>query len=141
MKLDSSILTKSCQLADFNSPAKNLRTAHELIRLMKKERGMGLAANQAGIDLRLFVMKIADRYYHCFNPEILSSSKNHITLDEGCLSFPDQTCALSRPESIVVRYYSAYGTATEETLSGWASRCFQHELDHLNGLTMFDREK
>ena len=141
MKLNNEILNKVCQPAVFDNPSRNLKTAHQLLKIMQKENGMGLAANQVGLDLRLFVMKVGDRYFHCFNPEIVSVSDRDVEIDEGCLSFPGQDCSITRPETIQVKYYSAHGQPHEETLSGWASRCFQHELDHLNGLTMFDRIK
>jgi len=139
MKLDSQILTQSCRPAVFDNPAQNLQIAHQLLKLMQKEQGIGLAANQTGLDLRLFVMKIADRYFHCFNPEIIEYHNDLVVVNEGCLSFPNQHCEVTRPDTIRVRYYAANGAMTEEILSGWASRCFQHELDHLNGITMFDR--
>jgi peptide deformylase len=139
MKLDNSTLEIICQEATFENPKKNLRLAHNLIRLMHREKGMGLAANQAGIDSRLFVMCVNDYYRHCFNPEILEFGAEQIELREGCLSFPGQYCNLVRPEKIKVKYQTAYGVIVEEWLEGWASRCFQHELDHLNGTTMLDR--
>lgn len=140
MKLDPTYLKKVCEPARFDYPTKNIKLAHELLRLMKKENGIGLAANQAGINLRLFVMNIEDRYFHCFNPSILGFSETLLNYNEGCLSFPGENCSILRPESIMVRYYSANGQMTEEILSGLAARCFQHELDHLNGVTMFDRK-
>jgi peptide deformylase len=140
MKLDNQILDKTCDQANFDNPKKNLRLAHSLIRLMHQEKGIGLAANQAGINVRLFVMFIDNHYRHCFNPEILEFGSEKIELKEGCLSFPGQYCNLIRPEKIKVKYQTAYGAVIEEWLEGWASRCFQHELDHLNGTTMLDRQ-
>jgi peptide deformylase len=61
--------------------------------------------------------------------------------DEGCLSFPGETCIIKRPDTIDVCYYDVAGIEVVEQLSGLASRCFQHELDHLNGITMYDRLK
>ena len=139
MKLDNSILTTTCRPATFDRPKQNLDLAHKMLRLMKQNLGIGLAANQAGVDIRLFVMNIKDRYFHCFNPEIVETFDDAVPYDEGCLSFPEETCTIIRPNTIKVRYYSAAGQVTEEILTGLASRCFQHELDHLNGITMFDR--
>jgi len=139
LKLDSSVLKDVCESVDFAKSKKNLELAHKLIHTMQKERGMGLAANQCGLNIRLFVMFVDDQYYHCFNPEILEFSQEQITLTEGCLSFSGQFCEITRPKKILVRYYSAQGKETLEWLDDWAARCFQHELDHLNGLTMFDR--
>ena len=139
MKLDKSQLKNICKPVAFANPKKNLQLAHELLRLMKKENGIGLAANQCGYDQRLFVMLVDETYYHCFNPEILEFSEEQEPFEEGCLSFPGEFCLITRPSKIRVRYYSAHGVETVEWLEGLTSRCFQHELDHLNGLTMYDR--
>lgn len=139
MKLDSSKLKDICELVNFDKPKKNLQLAHDLIKLMHKERGLGLAANQTGHNVRLFVMCVNGRYWHCFNPEIIEVSNDQIELEEGCLSFPDEFCKITRPKKIFVKYFDAYGNAKEEWLDEWASRCFQHELDHLNGITMHQR--
>jgi len=137
--LKNTALESICRSVDFADSKKNLNLAHKLIRTMIKEKGMGLAANQVGLDLRLFVMRVQDKFYHCFNPEILEYGDEQINLTEGCLSFTGQFCEIVRPKKIQVRYYSAQGKETVEWLDDWAARCFQHELDHLNGLTMFDK--
>lgn len=139
MKLDSIALYKVCEPVDFSNTKKNLKFAHQLIKLMQEEKGVGLAANQCGLSMRLFVMKINDRFYHCFNPEIIEFGKDNVASSEGCLSFLGKICTVSRPYSIKVKYFSAQGQETVEWLAGLAARCFQHELDHLNGITMFDR--
>lgn len=139
LKLKSEILHKVCTPCTFKYPTENLRLVHHLLVLMRKEHGIGLAANQAGIDKRLFVMLINDELYSCFNPEIVSSSTELCDMNEGCLSFPDQRLIIKRPKSIVATYYNAYGQIQNEEFSGLLARCFQHELDHLNGITMHDR--
>lgn len=139
MKLDNNLLKTSCKPVTFDKPKKNLQLAQELFRLMIKENGIGLASNQAGIEFRLFVMIINDIPYHCFNPEIVEYGQDKVSYNEGCLSFKNERCEIIRPDKIRVKYHNAYGVETIEWLDGLASRCFQHELDHLNGLTMFDR--
>jgi peptide deformylase len=138
MKLDSSLLSQACEPVTFENARRNLDLAHQLLRLMRRENGMGLAANQVGIDQRVFVMAVDSVYRHCFNPEIISSSDQQVVLREGCLSFPGEFCEIERPASVQVRYQDAWGKVHEETLTGWHSRCFQHELDHLTGVTMWD---
>jgi peptide deformylase len=139
LKLNSTILDKVCQPSQFRRPSENLRLVHHLLELMRREHGIGLAANQAGIDQRLFVMLIDNELYSCFNPEIISSSDNHSDLIEGCLSFPGERLSISRPSEIQVRYFNAHGRMTETNMTGLIARCFQHELDHLNGITMYER--
>ena len=139
MKLDNNLLKTTCKPITFDKPKKNLQLAQELFRLMNKENGIGCAANQAGIEFRMFVMLINDKPYHCFNPEILEYGNEKVSYNEGCLSFPNERCEIFRPDKIQVKYHNAYGVETIEWLDGLASRCFQHEFDHLNGLTMHDR--
>lgn len=139
MKLDNNLLKELCKNVDFSQPKANLKIAQELFKLMIKEKGIGLAANQAGINSRVFVMALNNKAYHCFNPEIVETKTELVGYNEGCLSFPNERCEIIRPDKILVKYYNAYGVETIEWLDGLASRCFQHELDHLNGITMFDR--
>ena len=77
----------------------------------------------------------------CFNPEILKSSAVLTDFDEGCLSFPGEQCTIKRPDWVEVNYQEYDGTQVIDTLVGLEARCFQHELDHLNGITMHDRLK
>lgn len=139
MKLNNSELNTKCSPADFTNPLENLRMAQNLFQLMIKEKGIGLAANQVGYNIRLFVMFVNREAFHCFNPEIISESNNLITMKEGCLSFPGEFCEIARPESILVRYANARGIYQNQEFFGIAARCFQHELDHLNGITMHER--
>ena len=139
MKLVNDLLKHRCLIVSFEKPKKNLQLAQELFRLMIKENGIGLAANQVGIGLSVFVMLINDKPYHCFNPGILEYGSTKVSYTEGCLSFPNERCEIIRPDKIQVKYYNAYGVETIEWLDGLASRCFQHEFDHLVGLTMHDR--
>lgn len=139
LTLDNGILNQVCEPVNLANPKKNLAMAQRLFQTMIQQRGIGLAANQVGINARLFVMLVDNQVFHCFNPEILESSATLCDLQEGCLSFPKEFLSIARPEQIRVKYYNAYGKATEQSLSGWAARCFQHELDHLNGITMHER--
>ena len=139
MNLSSVNLRLHCRPIDFKHPTENLRLAQNLIQLMMRENGIGLAANQAGLEIRLFVMFVDREIFHCFNPEIISTSQEYESMQEGCLSFPEQRCEVLRPKSIIARYANARGQYQERELHGLAARCYQHELDHLNALTMHDR--
>jgi len=141
MKLNPEQLHQQCRPAEFSRPMDNLRLAQNLFQLMLKEQGIGLAANQAGINLRLFVMYVDREAFHCFNPEILEYSDNLVTSNEGCLSYPGEQCPVTRAEHIRVKFANARGNYQEREFSGLAARCFQHELDHLNGITMHDRSR
>jgi peptide deformylase len=140
MKLTRRVLDRIARPVDFVYPWKNERLAKNLLEFMIAHNGIGLAAPQVGIGQRVFVMKIGVRSWACFNPEIMESSDDFANFDEGCLSFPGDQCTISRPNTIKVRYRTAPGDIVQEELLGLASRCFQHELDHLDGITMHDRK-
>ena len=140
MKITRKVLNKIARPVDFTFPWKNQRLANDLLEFMISQNGIGLAAPQVGISQRVFVMKMGLRSWACFNPEIMEHSDDFTNFDEGCLSFPGDQCTISRPNVIRVRYRTATGDIVQEELIGLASRCFQHELDHLDGITMHDRK-
>lgn len=140
MKLTKRVLYNTAKPVDFQNTWRNEHLVNDLLQFMIRENGIGLAAPQVGISQRVFVMKIGLKTWACFNPEIIESSNDFTNFDEGCLSFPGDYCTITRPNIIRVRYQTANGDHVEEELMGVASRCFQHELDHLNGITMHDRK-
>jgi peptide deformylase len=141
MKLTKKVLHNVAKPMEFSWPYQNSDLANRMLKLMREERGIGLAAPQVGISKRLFVMEINGVTRACFNPEITKASNNLVDFDEGCLSFPGKSCIIKRPDTVEVRYFNLQGQAQEETLTGIEARCFQHELDHLDGITMWDRHK
>lgn len=118
-----------------NPPANSEDIESELSRLMDEEGGIGFAANQMGFLYRIFAMKIDDEARFFYNPEILTASEEQqVMSEEGCLSFPGLYFKVKRPAIVTVRYQNSKGEFFEEELSGIAARCFQHELDHLDGV-------
>lgn len=102
---------------------------------MEHLNGIGLSAIQLGCPIRIFVMKVNGEKT-CVNPIWKPLSRKMVSLSEGCLSFPNEHCIISRPESIDVEYYDMIGNKVEETLTGLEARCFMHECDHLDGIIM-----
>jgi peptide deformylase len=141
MKLTRKVLYNRARDIEFEYPVKNEMLVNKMTALMVREHGIGLSAPQVGISRRLFVMCIDSRYRACFNPEIVESSTTLVDFNEGCLSFPGDQCIIKRPDNITVRYQNHSGIWYEDRLSGLESRCFQHELDHLDGITMWHRYK
>jgi peptide deformylase len=141
MELTRRTLKLKLKTADLHNQWANEDLVTRMLQVMHQHHGIGLAANQVGERIRVFVMQIDGHSWACFNPEILESSADLTNFDEGCLSFPGETCIIKRPDTIDVRYYNVSGIEIREKLTGLASRCFQHELDHLNGITMQDRYK
>lgn len=112
-----------------------------MLEFMRSKQGIGLAAPQIGVSRRLFVMDVAGQIRACFNPEILDVSPEQIEMAEGCLSFAGKSCIIKRPSDISVRYQNHRGDWYTERMDGLIARCFQHELDHLDGILMQDRHK
>lgn len=107
--------------------------------IMLANNGIGLAAPQVGLALNFFIMMAGDATIICYNPQIVSASNQIDIATEGCLSFKGLMLPVKRPQSISVRYQNIYGDTIEDTFDGMEARCFQHELDHLNGVTFTKR--
>ena len=109
---------------------------------MYHHNGIGLSANQIGINERVFVM-ISDldtqETITCFNPKILKYSKDMVVMEEGCLSYPDVYLDVSRPESVVVKYEDEGKKVHKVKLEGLSARVFQHEYDHMEGIDFSQR--
>jgi peptide deformylase len=116
----------------------------DLIMLMKMQNGLGLAANQIGITKRFFA--IGHDSFDTFqkpaiiwNPSIKKQSAEKVIDLEGCLSFKDIFVKVERPKKIEVQYETTQGKTRFAELDGMESKCFQHELDHLEGITFNQR--
>src|SRR5438270_293167 len=104
---DSPILKQV--LPEFTFPnADAWQTVTNLVRTMEEHNGLGLSANQVGLDARVFVMR-GKPPIACFNPRIVDVSDEEVLLEEGCLSFPGLYVKLKRPIHIRVRYQDADG--------------------------------
>jgi peptide deformylase len=139
MKLTKRVLHLMAKPVEYDYPARNQQLAQDLFVMMNREDGIGLAAPQVGIRSRVFVMEIDGRRRACFNPEIQTASDDLVEFNEGCLSFRGDQCTIKRPSQVRVRYQDHQGQWISDCLSGLEARCFQHELDHLDGITMWDR--
>jgi len=124
---------------DFESreDAKEIET--KLSEAMDKFGGIGLSANQVGLDARVFVMRTQDGNKSFFNPEIIKVSQETDLLKEGCLSFPDIYLMIKRPRVCEMKYQDAEGNEHSTMLDGIGARCAQHEIDHLNGIVFLQR--
>jgi peptide deformylase len=124
-----------------NSPINPEKLASDLAETCKANHGIGLSANQCGLPYRVFVMGSEDGYVAYFNPSIVLKSKKEIHMMEGCLSFPFLGLRITRPEEVAVTYQDHNGDWKEAQFSGISARCFQHELDHLNGIVYTSHAK
>lgn len=133
-------LKSICPPFDFNDPIQNpVLLGHKMHQVRTAARGAGLAAPQVGLLSRVFVMNSNGEALTCFNPEIVSKSGGKILAEEGCLSFPGQRLKIGRHREIVVAYQTSGGLWTKATLEDFPAVVFQHELDHLDGITFDTR--
>ena len=110
---------------------------------MIHHNGVGLSANQIGINERVFIM-VKDLEYNeilvCFNPRIVKQSSKMVVMEEGCLSYPDEQINILRPNRIVVKYEDADKVDHKIKLEGFAARVFLHEFDHMQGINFTQRK-
>lgn len=117
----------------------------EMFRVLYETRGIGLAAPQVGLDLRLIVANLtgdpeqADREEVYVNPEILERSKEQIKEEEACLSLPGLFAELPRAKRVKVRYSGLDGRESIVQVEDLHARLFEHEIDHLDGILIVDR--
>lgn len=116
-----------------------------MIETMYEAPGIGLAANQVNLLHRILVMDtevreggLGKKPIFMANPEILWTSEEPSTMEEGCLSIPGQFADVTRPAQVRVKYIDYNNEAQEREFSGLPSHCVQHEIDHLNGILFVD---
>jgi peptide deformylase len=111
-----------------------------MVETMRNISGVGLAAPQVGINLKMFVMEAEEGIIRkIINPEFIQYSEIQIDHEEGCLSVPGIYKKVKRPESISVKYLNEDGKEIEEELDESWARVFQHEYDHLEGILFVDK--
>ena len=128
-----------------NSCSYNLDRHHlsrVLVDNMIHHQGIGISANQIGIWERAFAM-VRDLENNevmvCFNPRIIKSYSEEVEMEEGCLSYPELFLKIKRPNKIVVKYEDEDKKTHKMKLEGLASRVFQHEYDHMEGIDFTQR--
>lgn len=124
-----------------NPPVDPNKFASSLVETCKKYNALGLSANQCGFNYRVFVAGSGDSYVAFFNPVIVSVSPETSKMEEGCLSFPDLFLIVERPATIEVVYQDFTGAQKTAKFAGLTARCFQHELDHMNGVCYTEKVK
>ena len=116
----------------------------DMLETMYYNKGIGLSAVQVGILQRIIVVDVkwpdmekpSNEQYAMINPEIVQSSEKQNDYNEGCLSFPSESVNITRPKIIKVKYLNLEGKEEEIEADGLLATCIQHEIDHLNGITI-----
>ncbi|MCZ2342524.1 MAG: peptide deformylase [Bacteroidales bacterium] len=121
-----------------------IQAGREMLELMYKQEGLGLAAQQVGLDYQILVINFQgdpacpEQEVVAINPVILES-KGSEKGREGCLSFPGLYQDIRRAKMVRVQYYDLTGKPFEMTCTGLPARIWQHEIDHLNGVLFIDK--
>jgi len=102
---------------------------------MESADGLGLAANQVSIGIRMFVMRERKTF---INPIIVETSKTKTLTEEGCLSFPNLFMTIERPEWVIVEWYDENLKKSVDRFANIWAKCIQHEIDHLDGKLFID---
>ena len=113
----------------------------DMLETMYDAPGIGLAAIQIGIPKRVIVMDISKEKknpLYFVNPEIIWSSREDATYEEGCLSVPGQFAEIDRPDKCHIKYLDYNGNDKELKAEGLLATCIQHEMDHLQGILFID---
>lgn len=139
VKADHPILNQKAKLFDWNDPPFDpIEFAKDIYGTMVEKKGLGLAAPQVGVPFRVFSLYSVPGIV-CYNPYILDQTSEMISLDEGCLSFPNLFFPVKRPRRIKVRYREPNGNPVTTVLDGITARAFLHEYDHLEGIVFTNR--
>lgn len=139
---EAEILTQPCQEISLEN-LKSHRSYYAamfdyMLKIMRENNGIGLAANQAGFPVRACIVAVTKTPTFMVNPRItfLSGEGNYAL--EGCLSCPGEQVTVRRSNSITVEYYNLDGVKQKLRAVGLTARCIQHEVDHLDGYTIRD---
>lgn len=110
----------------------------QLKMTMKMYAGLGLSANQCGVYHRVFVIGYENQSFACINPKIVSHSDEVVRDKEGCLSYFGMYMTVPRYKWIEAEFLNEMGEVVRQRFEGLTARCFQHELDHMNGIRFVD---
>lgn len=137
------LLNTVCEPCDFEDKGLK-KLAKQMTKVMYKNYGCGLAAPQVGVTKRLVVIDCdqdegEQNPIILVNPVLVETQGEPVVSDEGCLSLPGISVPIARPPWARVRFFDLDGEEWEIEGDGLLGRCLQHELDHLDGITMFER--
>ena len=134
---DPVLKSKAAPVADIDGKA--VRLVDDMFAaLYRSDNGLALAAPQIGVQKQVFVWDFGVEPTVVFNPEIVESDGEWV-YEEGCLSIPGLYVEIVRPKQVLLRGVDLDGNPVEWEADELQARMFQHELDHLNGVLMFDR--
>jgi peptide deformylase len=137
---------KAHPVTKFDNDLKEL--IDDMVDTMREAPGVGLAAPQVGVSLRVIVVEYTideqdeespKKLFTLVNPEIKDSSSDLVLGIEGCLSLPGLQGEVERSQSITLKALNRHGSPVRIKAQGWLARIFQHEIDHLDGIVFTDK--
>jgi len=137
------VLRQKCETVSSVTP-EILKLLEDMLDTMYTEEGIGLAAPQVGISKRVIVVDVEQEEgqpgnpLKMINPEVIAKSETTTVLSEGCLSLPKMQVDVTRPNEVTVRYMDTDGNTQEVHATDLFAKALQHEIDHLNGVLIFD---
>jgi len=140
---DPRLRAKNAPIEQFDAALAAL--AREMFELMYKTGGVGLAAPQVGVNVKLLVFneegkaEARDREIVLCNPRVVNKAKERVSGEEGCLSFPAIYAPVLRHQAITIEAEDLEGKTFQMDFEDWEARIFQHEFDHLDGILFIDR--
>ncbi|MBO1905572.1 peptide deformylase [Microvirga sp. 3-52] len=148
MSIRPLIIIPDTKLRLISEPVKEItsevrRLADDMLETMYDAPGVGLAAIQIGVPIRMVTMDVSkseDEHQPMvlINPEIVWASEEKRVYEEGCLSIPEYYEEVERPDRVRFRYMNLQGETIEQDADGLLATCVQHEIDHLNGVLFID---
>ena len=148
MSIRSLVILPDSKLRLVSEPVKEItqeirQLAEDMLETMYDAPGVGLAAIQIGIPLRVVTMDVSKSEDErqplvLINPEVVWASEEKRTYEEGCLSIPEYYEEVERPDRVRFRYMNLQGGMIEQDAEGLMATCVQHEIDHLNGVLFID---
>ena len=141
LKYPDEFLSKQVKAVDLDNPGFDpAELKKEMTELMLASNGIGLSANQVGLDAQVFVMgDSVENSTICINPTVLQYTEETVDDIEGCLSFPNIYVKIKRPKEILAEWYNEKLEKQTVKIEGYSAKCYLHELDHLLGITFKDR--
>jgi peptide deformylase len=133
---DPVLRTPADPVTDFDAELRRL--VQDLTETMLEAPGLGLAAPQIGVGLRVFTYNVDDVVGHLINPSLMLSDEQVLD-EEGCLSFPGLSYPTNRALGVVATGFNMHGEPVTLEGTGTLARCVQHETDHLDGVLFIDR--
>ena len=138
---EAAVAAMKAGAADYLTRAGLDRLVPTMREAMREADGIGLSANQIGLDVAVFVARVENKFYALFNPKIVKISEEADELHEGCLSVPHKVGVVPRPSRLTLEGKDQRGKPIKIKAWGLLARVFQHETDHLNGILFANKAK